>query len=231
MANSYDYLLQADGGSRGNPGIAGYGAVIYDADGTKVADIAGPLGKATNNVAEYSGLVAGLELIHSMNPEAVVHVQLDSKLVVEQMCGRWKIKHPDMQTLARRAHKVFPSKQVTYEWIARDRNTVADKLSNEAMDASAKGIATARIRRSQPDNDSGVQDQSGEGNADFNSQDVREVNFSNEGDELVLTLKVSEPERAKIQEWLDQRDQVQRVGSQLLVSNKVRLIVSADSKA
>jgi ribonuclease HI/catechol 2,3-dioxygenase-like lactoylglutathione lyase family enzyme len=134
--------VEADGGSRGNPGIAGYGALVRDPATGAVLDIeARPLGHASNNVAEYSGLIAGLRMAHALDPEASVHVKLDSKLVVEQMSGRWKIKHADMQKLAAEARAVLPAARVTYEWIPRARNKDADLLSNEAMDAGARGTS------------------------------------------------------------------------------------------
>ncbi|MEV5434496.1 bifunctional RNase H/acid phosphatase [Streptomyces sp. NPDC052682] len=135
-----EFIVEADGGSRGNPGPAGYGAVVRDAaTGETVAETAEYLGTATNNVAEYRGLVAGLRAAHALDPAAAVHVRMDSKLVIEQMAGRWKIKHPDMKPLAAEAARVFPPQRVTYEWIPRERNTHADRLANEAMDAGARG--------------------------------------------------------------------------------------------
>ncbi|MDQ1011122.1 broad specificity phosphatase PhoE/ribonuclease HI [Streptomyces sp. V4I23] len=135
-----ELVVEADGGSRGNPGPAGYGAVVLDpATGLTLAEAAEYIGVATNNVAEYKGLVAGLKAARELDPEAVVRVRMDSKLVVEQMSGRWKIKHPDMRPLAAEAASVFPSSQVTYEWIPRERNKHADRLANEAMDAGRKG--------------------------------------------------------------------------------------------
>lgn len=94
---------------------------------------------ATNNVAEYKGLVAGLKAARELFPDATVHVRMDSKLVVEQMSGRWKIKHPDMKPLAAEAGRVFPAGRVRYEWIPRERNKHADRLANEAMDAGKRG--------------------------------------------------------------------------------------------
>ncbi len=136
-----EFVVEADGGSRGNPGPAGYGAVVIDrATGETVAEAAEYIGVATNNVAEYKGLVAGLKTAHAIDPDAVVHVRMDSKLVVEQMSGRWKIKHPDMKPLAAEAARVFPASQVTYEWIPREKNKHADRLANEAMDAGKKGL-------------------------------------------------------------------------------------------
>lgn len=132
--------VEADGGSRGNPGVAGYGALVRDPrSGEVLLTDAKPLGKASNNVAEYSGLIAGLRLARMVDPAAKVHVLMDSKLVVEQMSGRWKIKHEDMRRLAAEAREVLPPAQVTYQWIPRARNKDADQLSNEAMDAGARG--------------------------------------------------------------------------------------------
>lgn len=90
-------------------------------------------------MAEYKGLIAGLRAAHELAPDAVVLVRMDSKLVVEQMSGRWKIKHPDMKPLAAEAAKILPRSQVTYEWIPREKNKHADRLANEAMDAGKRG--------------------------------------------------------------------------------------------
>ncbi|MDH6543264.1 bifunctional RNase H/acid phosphatase [Streptomyces sp. SPB4] len=134
------FVVEADGGSRGNPGPAGYGAVVLDpATGETLAERAEFIGVATNNVAEYKGLIAGLTAARELAPDATVLVRMDSKLVVEQMSGRWKIKHPDMKPLAARAAKILPRAQVTYEWIPRERNKHADRLANEAMDAGKRG--------------------------------------------------------------------------------------------
>jgi probable phosphoglycerate mutase len=135
-----EFIVEADGGSRGNPGPAGYGAVVSDAaTGETLRETAEYIGVATNNVAEYRGLLAGLRAAHALDPAATVHVRMDSKLVIEQMSGRWKIKHPDMKPLAAQAARVFPPGRVTYEWMPRERNKHADRLANEAMDAGAKG--------------------------------------------------------------------------------------------
>ncbi|MEU3104142.1 bifunctional RNase H/acid phosphatase [Streptomyces griseoflavus] len=135
-----EFIVEADGGSRGNPGPAGYGAVVSDAaTGETLVEAAEYLGVATNNVAEYRGLVAGLNAARELDPEARVHVRMDSKLVIEQMTGRWKIKHPAMKPLAAEAARAFPRERVTYEWIPRERNKHADRLANEAMDAGKRG--------------------------------------------------------------------------------------------
>lgn len=132
--------LEADGGSRGNPGVAGYGAVVFDAvSGDTLAERAAPLGKASNNVAEYSGLIAGLEAAMEIDPAARIDVAMDSKLVIEQMAGRWKIKHENMRRLALQAQDLVrrireSGGEVTWTWIPRERNKAADKLSNNGMD-------------------------------------------------------------------------------------------------
>ncbi|KRD36870.1 phosphoglycerate mutase [Oerskovia sp. Root918] len=139
-------IVEADGGSRGNPGPAGYGALVRDATtGTVLAERARYLGVVSNNVAEYSGLVAGLEAARGIDPDARVLVRMDSKLVVEQMSGRWKIKHDDMRRLAAEAALVLPPSQVSYEWVPRADNSAADKLANEAMDTGGQ------IARDYPD--------------------------------------------------------------------------------
>ncbi|GAA2387843.1 hypothetical protein GCM10010420_08690 [Streptomyces glaucosporus] len=136
------FVVEADGGSRGNPGPAGYGAVVRDArTGRTLSETAEYIGTATNNVAEYRGLIAGLRAARELDPGAAVRVRMDSKLVVEQMSGRWKIKHPDLRPLAMEAASVFPPGAVTYEWIPRERNGHADRLANEAMDAGRRGEA------------------------------------------------------------------------------------------
>ncbi|MFD4547184.1 bifunctional RNase H/acid phosphatase [Streptomyces sp. NPDC058466] len=135
-----EFIVEADGGSRGNPGPAGYGSVVIDAaTGETLVERAEYIGIATNNVAEYRGLVAGLRAAHELDPTASVRVRMDSKLVVEQMSGRWKIKHPGMKPLAAEAARIFPPAQVTYEWIPREQNKHADRLANEAMDAGKRG--------------------------------------------------------------------------------------------
>ncbi|GAB3350842.1 bifunctional RNase H/acid phosphatase [Modestobacter lapidis] len=129
-------IVEADGGSRGNPGPAGYGALVRDAEtGRVLAERAESIGRATNNVAEYGGLVAGLQAALDLDPSSTVEVRMDSKLVVEQMSGRWQIKHPDMKKLAVQARDI--SRQlgsVRYTWVPRAQNGAADALANSAMD-------------------------------------------------------------------------------------------------
>ncbi|MFF8703825.1 bifunctional RNase H/acid phosphatase [Streptomyces sp. SID8385] len=134
------FAVEADGGSRGNPGPAGYGAVVVDAaTGETLTETAGFLGTATNNTAEYHGLIAGLRAARDLHPEARVEVRMDSRLVVEQMAGRWRIKHPGLRELAAEAAGILAPDQVTYVWIPRAENQHADRLANEAMDAGARG--------------------------------------------------------------------------------------------
>ncbi|MFJ2519157.1 bifunctional RNase H/acid phosphatase [Cellulosimicrobium cellulans] len=130
-------VVEADGGSRGNPGPAGFGALVRDGEtGQVLAERAAYLGVTTNNVAEYSGLVAGLRAAAEIDPDARVTVRMDSRLVVEQMSGRWQIKHDDMRRLAAEAASVLPLEQVAYEWVPRAQNSAADALANEAMDTA-----------------------------------------------------------------------------------------------
>ncbi|MBB3661789.1 putative phosphoglycerate mutase [Prauserella sediminis] len=144
-------VVEADGGSRGNPGPAGYGAVVKDADtGEVLAERAVGIGTATNNVAEYSGLVAGLEAAAATGA-STVDVKMDSKLVVEQMCGRWKIKNAALQPLALEARDLAGRFQrVTYEWIPRAKNSHADRLANEAMDTQAAIGSTEPVGEQEP---------------------------------------------------------------------------------
>jgi len=127
-------IVEADGGSRGNPGPAAYGALVREAaSGTVLSQEGLGIGVATNNVAEYSGLIAGLEMAASLDPTAEVEVRMDSKLVVEQMAGRWKIKHPSMIPLARQANRLRPAR-VKWTWVPRAANKAADALVNSALD-------------------------------------------------------------------------------------------------
>jgi ribonuclease H / adenosylcobalamin/alpha-ribazole phosphatase len=131
-------VIEADGGSRGNPGPAGYGAVVWDAEHSHVlAENMQAIGHATNNVAEYRALIAGLDDAVKLGAtEAAVF--MDSKLVVEQMSGRWKVKHPDLAELHAQARTLASRfERISYQWVARANNAHADRLANEAMDAAA----------------------------------------------------------------------------------------------
>ncbi|MFP5070500.1 bifunctional RNase H/acid phosphatase [Pseudonocardia nantongensis] len=131
-------VVEADGGSRGNPGPAGYGAAVLDATAQQVlAEVYDGLGSATNNVAEYRGLIAGLAAALELGATGV-EVRMDSKLVVEQMSGRWKVKHPAMQELVDEARELASRlDDVSYVWVPRARNARADALANKAMDGGS----------------------------------------------------------------------------------------------
>jgi ribonuclease H / adenosylcobalamin/alpha-ribazole phosphatase len=142
-------VVEADGGSRGNPGPAGYGALVRDpVTGEVLEEISESLGRATNNVAEYSGLVAGLRAASRIAPQADVEVRMDSKLVVEQMSGRWQIKDPNLRSLASAAQDAARRLgRVSYVWVPRARNAHADQLANQAMDAAAGRVVPASPER------------------------------------------------------------------------------------
>lgn len=133
------FTLYADGGSRGNPGPAGAGALVTDEEGVQVVTVSEFLGTTTNNVAEYTAVIRALEGLHALLKDAVsgavVDVRMDSQLVVKQMNGEYKIKHPSMIPLAARVKELARAfKQVTFTHIYRDQNKKADALANEAMD-------------------------------------------------------------------------------------------------
>ena len=133
------FTIYGDGGSRGNPGPAGSGAIIRNEAGETVATVSEFLGIATNNVAEYTAVLRALETLASMleskAADAEVRVCMDSMLVVKQMTGEWKLKHPGLKPLAARVGELARLfKAVSYEHVYRDFNKDADRLANEAMD-------------------------------------------------------------------------------------------------
>ncbi len=135
------YILYADGGARGNPGPAGAGAVAFDSIGKRVAEVSDFLGTATNNVAEYEALIRGLKALVAEFREghfkdADVTVRMDSKLVVEQMKGAYKVKHENLIPRYLEARNVIARNfgRVTFEHIPREKNEDADELANKAMD-------------------------------------------------------------------------------------------------
>ena len=133
--------IEADGGSRGNPGPAGSGAVLMDsANGAILAEVALFIGVATNNVAEYRAVLSAIEVANEIAPGVPVLVRMDSKLVVEQMSGRWKVKNEGMQDLALAMKQAIGSRDVSFEWIPREQNGKADSLANEAMDAEKSTV-------------------------------------------------------------------------------------------
>jgi ribonuclease HI len=131
-------IVETDGGSRGNPGPAASGSIVIDAiTGEILAEVGQYLGVTTNNVAEYHGLLNGVKKAIEIDSDAELHVRMDSRLVIEQMCGRWKIKHPDMAELAAQARQALTGTPVTFEWIPREKNSRADAVANRAMDLRA----------------------------------------------------------------------------------------------
>lgn len=135
-------VVEADGGSRGNPGPAGYGALVRDAaTGAVLAERADYLGVVSNNVAEYSGLVAGLKAAVAIDADASIEVRMDSRLVIEQMSGAWQIKHEDMRRLAAEARSVVDPARVTWTWVPRAQNGAADRLANLAMDRKTAHVS------------------------------------------------------------------------------------------
>jgi probable phosphoglycerate mutase len=123
-----------DGGARGNPGPAGYGVRVEQPDGTLVEEFGESIGVATNNVAEYRALLAALEWARSHGHHAL-HVRSDSLLLVQQMLGRYKVKHPGLQPLHARARLLADEiGRVSFEHVGRSLNAHADRLANKAMD-------------------------------------------------------------------------------------------------
>jgi ribonuclease HI len=128
------YRVNIDGGSRGNPGPAAYGVVIRDARGEIVAKLKKYIGRFTNNVAEYYGLIAAMDYAQSHGVRAI-RVESDSELLVKQMCGQYKVKSADLQPLFERAKKMsqgFESFRIDH--VYREQNREADALANEALD-------------------------------------------------------------------------------------------------
>ena len=125
-----------DGGARGNPGPAGYGVFIVDNQGTVLAELYEPMGIATNNVAEYRGLIAALQWAADRDLKQLI-VKGDSQLIIEQMRGNYKVKHEGLKPLYLRARMlVMQIGDVRFEHVRREQNAEADRLSNLAMDAN-----------------------------------------------------------------------------------------------
>lgn len=144
-------VVEADGGSRGNPGPAGYGAVVVDAQtGDVIAERGEYIGIESNNVAEYRGLIAGLQAAREVGADDVT-VRMDSKLVVQQMSGVWQVKHPSMRVLAAEAAALVAGfDAVTFEWVPRARNSRADRIANQAMDLGPGGVVRRDRAAAQP---------------------------------------------------------------------------------
>lgn len=130
--------VEFDGGSRGNPGPAGIGVVLRAADGTPIVTVGRFIGRATNNVAEYRGLILGLEKAVELGARRVA-VRGDSELIIKQMRGEYRVRHPDLQPLHRRASDLAERfEQVSFEHNLRHKNALADRLANLAMDRKAE---------------------------------------------------------------------------------------------
>ena len=131
-----------DGGARGNPGPAGYGVMIRDANGAVLDELHGGLGVATNNVAEYNGLLAALRWAKE-HGHTEVHIKADSLLLVEQMRGNYKVKNAGLQPLHAKARLLaYEIGRVTFEHVRRELNKDADRLSNLGMDESEERLKT-----------------------------------------------------------------------------------------
>jgi probable phosphoglycerate mutase len=133
--------IHIDGGSRGNPGDAGFGVYVTDGDGAERASLYGYLGRATNNVAEYQALIHALRYALAQGPK-VVRIFSDSELVVKQIDGRYKVKHADMVPLHREARTLMarlPDVRLTH--VRREQNKDADRLANQALDEKASKLS------------------------------------------------------------------------------------------
>ena len=135
-------LIQADGASRGNPGDASFGVVICDDSGLVLAELAEAIGIATNNEAEYRGVIAGLRFATDKYPNQPIRVELDSKLVVEQASGRWKIKAEGLKPLLDEVLRLSKGREIDFHWIPREKNYRADALANLALDSKLKPVAS-----------------------------------------------------------------------------------------
>jgi len=136
-------VIYADGGSRGNPGPSGAGAVVFDETGKVLAEVSKFIGDTTNNVAEYTAIIEGLlaakKVAGKSHRKIPVEIRMDSELVIRQMIGRYKVKHPNLKPLHNKVMGIigedFPN--ITYTHVPRDKNSHADRLANEAMDRGA----------------------------------------------------------------------------------------------
>lgn len=140
------YIVSIDGGARGNPGPAGWGAVVQAPDGATVAELRGAIGSATNNVAEYTGLLSALGWCVE-HGATQVHVRSDSLLLVQQMRGNYKVRNAGLVTLHGQA-RLLASRvgRVSYEHVPRELNREADRLANRAMDEAEQAIKGQAIQ-------------------------------------------------------------------------------------
>lgn len=140
-SEAMEFILYADGGSRGNPGPAGAGAVVFDHLGKRIVEVADYLGIATNNIAEYEAILRGLQkLVEEYLPEhlkeAKLTIRMDSKLVIEQLKGNYKVKHPNLIPRYLEVKNILARSfgNVSFEHVYRENNKDADALANQAMD-------------------------------------------------------------------------------------------------
>lgn len=147
-------ILQADGASRGNPGPASYGAVVLDGERNLIKELFAEIGEQTNNYAEYSAVIAGLEYITNNYSNFELTIEMDSKLVIEQLAGRWKINSETLRVLRDRAFTLLAGTSYQLRWIPREENSLADAAANKALDGelfsiteSPQGVAQPRSIR------------------------------------------------------------------------------------
>jgi ribonuclease H / adenosylcobalamin/alpha-ribazole phosphatase len=127
-------VVHTDGAARSNPGPAGIGVVVTTEDGRVLEELGEGIGPATNNVAEYRAAIVGLELAAEHGAKKVL-LRSDSRLVIEQLAGRWKVKHPTLQRLHEEARALIKGfEKVTLEHVRRERNKEADRLANQGVD-------------------------------------------------------------------------------------------------
>ncbi len=142
----HEVAVWTDGGARGNPGPAGIGAVVARPDGTVLAEVAEGIGWATNNVAEYRAVIAGLERARALGARRV-RVRADSLLAMRQLSGAWKVREAALKPLWAEAMRLARGfEQVTFEHVPRERNRAADALANRAMDAQGDVAGPVRGR-------------------------------------------------------------------------------------
>jgi ribonuclease H / adenosylcobalamin/alpha-ribazole phosphatase len=138
----HSVIVSCDGAARGNPGPAGIGVQITDPDdGTVLGEIAEGIGETTNNVAEYTAAIEGLKKAKDLGATEVL-LRSDSKLLIEQLSGRWRVKHPNMKPLHAQVRELVKDfDDVQFEHVRRERNTEPDRLANEGVDAWLAGRA------------------------------------------------------------------------------------------
>ncbi|MFN8009185.1 MAG: reverse transcriptase-like protein [Terriglobia bacterium] len=137
------FIAYIDGGSRGNPGVAGYGVFLLDENRNPLAEISEPIGIQTNNHAEYLALIGALRYTHSQQGEAL-QVYADSELLVRQINGQYKVRNPKLKELYDQAQVLIRGlKRFTLQHIPREENREADRLANQAMDQASGSVTLA----------------------------------------------------------------------------------------